>query len=110
MAPSVQQALPFVAALRSRRFRVPSLVLLAFILLAQTALIVHRIDHARAEHGAVCALCVAADQAAAPSHVAPVALAPLVPDTVTASMPTLAAALVVLPYRSRAPPPEHRRA
>jgi hypothetical protein len=110
MLPSVRQALPFVAALRSRRFRVPSLVLLALMLLAQTALIVHRIDHARAEHGAVCALCVAADQAAAPSHVAPVALSPPVPDTATASVPTPAAARVVLPYRSRAPPQGPHRA
>ena len=110
MAPPVQQALSFLAALRSRRVRVASLVLLACILLAQTLLVVHRIEHGRPEHGAVCALCVAADHAAAPSHQAAVAISPLVPDTVSASIPPLAAALVILPYHSRAPPPEHPRA
>jgi len=88
---------------------VASLVLLAYMLLAQTLLIVHRIDHSRPEHGAVCALCVAADHAAAPSRQAVVAVSPLVPDTVSASTPPLAAALVILSYRSRAPP-GHRRA
>jgi hypothetical protein len=108
MAAPVQQA--FLAAIRSRRHRVASVVLLAFVLLAQAALIVHRIDHSRPEHGAACALCVAADHAPAPSHHAPVALSPLVPDTVSASIRPLATALVILSYRSRAPPPEHHRA
>ena len=110
MAAPVQQALSFLAALRSRRYRVVSLVVLACIWLAQTLLVAHRIEHSRPEHSAVCALCVAADHAAAPSRQAVVAVSPLVPDTVSASTPPLAAALVILSYRSRAPPPEHHRA
>jgi predicted acyltransferase len=109
MTSPVQQAPSLLAALRLRRFRAASLVLLAAVLLAQTALVVHRIDHARPEHGAVCALCVAADHQAAPSHHAAVATSPLLPDFVPASIRPLAAAPALLSYRSRAPP-EHRRA
>ena len=110
MAAQVQQALSFLAGLRSRRHRVASLVLLALVLLTHTLLVVHRIDHSRAEHGVPCALCVAADHTAAPSHEAVVAIAPLQPDSVVASVRAPATALVILSYRSRAPPPTHHRA
>jgi hypothetical protein len=109
MTSPVQPAPSFLATLRSRRFRVASLVLLAYLLLAQTLLVVHRVDHSRPEHGTVCALCVAADHAAVLGHQAAVATSPSVPDTVSASIRPLAAALVILSYRSRAPP-GHRRA
>jgi hypothetical protein len=109
MTSPVQQAPSLLAALRLRRFRAASLVLLACILLAQTLLVVHRIDHARAEHGAVCALCVAADHQAAPSHHAAVATSPLLPDFVPASIRALAAAPTLLSYHSRAPPTERHR-
>jgi len=89
---------------------VASIALLAFVVLAQALLVVHRIDHSRPEHGAACALCVAADHSAAPNIATAVALSPLVPDTVLASIRTLTAALVIPSYRSRAPPPEHHRA
>ena len=102
MARPVLQAL--LPALRSRRHRAASVVLLALILLAQSLLIVHRIDHSRPEHGAACALCVAADHSAAPSHATAVALTPSVPDAVSANLRSLTAALVILSYRSRAPP------
>ena len=110
MAPPVQQTLSILAALRSRRYRVASAVLVAFVFLAQALLIVHRIDHSRPQHGAVCALCVAADHSAAPSFAIAVALSPLAPDTVLASIRPLATAPAILSYRSRAPPPERYRA
>jgi predicted metal-binding membrane protein len=105
-----QQAQPFVAALRSRRYRAASAVLIAFILLAQALLVVHRIDHSRPEHGAACALCVAADHSPAPTHEAAVALSPSAPDTVSACTRTLTTALLVLCYHSRAPPPDRYQA
>lgn len=110
MAAPLHKALSFLAGLRSRRHRVASLVLLGWVLLAQTLLVVHRIDHNRAEHSVACTLCVVADHSAAPSH-PPAIAAPLSqPDSVVASAAQPVAALVVLPYRSRAPPVEHRRA
>ena len=110
MAAPVQQALSFLAGLRSRRYRVARLALLASVLLAQALLVVHSLDHNRAEHGVPCVLCAAADHAAPPSHETTVAIAPLQPDSVVASTRAPVVALVILRYRSRAPPPEHLRA
>ena len=110
MAAPVQKALSLLAGLRSRRRRVAGFVLLGWLLLAQTLLIAHRIDHSRAEHGVTCTLCVAADHSAAPSQQTVVTLPRVQPDSVVASVPQPTAALVVLPYRSRAPPAEHHRA
>ena len=109
MAAPLHKALSFLAGFRSRRHRVASLVLLSWVLLAQTLLVVHRIDHIRAEHGVTCTLCVAADHTAAPTHQPAVATLSLQPDSVVASAAQPVAALVVLPYRSRAPPVEHHQ-
>ena len=110
MATPVHKALPFLAGIRSRRHRAASLVLLGWVLSTQTLLIVHRIDHNRVEHAVTCTLCVAADHSAAPSHTVVIALPAPQPDSVVTSAAQPAAALVILPYQSRAPPPEHRRA
>jgi len=110
MVAPVHKTLSFLAGLRSRRQGLASLVLLGWVLLGQTLLIVHRIDHSRVEHGVTCTLCVAADHSAAPSHAAVVALPVAQPDSVVASVTELTAAIVILSYRSRAPPPEHRLA
>jgi len=104
MASPIQQALKFLATVRSRRYRAAKLVLLASIVLAQAALIVHRIDHSRAGHGVVCALCVAADHAPAPSHQAALAAPSFAPDKPQASIRALAAAPFIPSYHSRAPP------
>ncbi len=79
-------------------------MLLGWVLLAQTALVVHRIDHNAAEHNTVCAACVAADHSAdagsAPAFVSirqgPTPVATSV--TESAGTPTLVC------YCSRAPP------
>jgi hypothetical protein len=79
-------------------------VLLGWLLLAQALLVVHTVDHAAAENGAACALCVAGDHlaggATAPVHYLP----PPTPDVVASTV----AGTVTLPfraaYRSRAPP------
>ena len=108
MARPAQQA--FLAQFRWRRYREASIALLAFVVLAQALLVVHRIDHSRPEHGAACALCVAADHSSAPTHEAPVAQSPSMPDTVSACTRTLTTALVVHYYHSRAPPPDRCQA
>lgn len=110
MATPVHNALSFLARLRCRRQRIGSLVLLGWVLLGQALLVVHRIDHSRVEHGVTCTLCVAADHSTAPSHQAVVALRVQEPDSVATSATRPPAALVILSYQSRAPPPEHRRA
>jgi len=110
MAAPVRKALSLLAGFRSRRRRVAGFVLLGWLLLAQTLLIAHRIEHGRAEHGVTCTLCVAADHSAAPNQQTVVALPRLQPDSVVASETRPTAALVILPYRSRAPPVEYRRA
>src|SRR5690349_2074462 len=92
------------AWLRARRRRAAAIGLLAWLLLAQTALVVHRIDHGTAEHRASCALCIAADHAAAPT---PEPLRPLVPEKpapVAFDAVGSAPVVLTLAYRSRAPP------
>ena len=105
MARSLDKALlKLLASLRARRRGSASLILLSWVRLAQTELVVHRIDHNAAEHNTVCAACVAADHSAdtgsAPAFVsirqAPTPVATSV--TESAGMPTLVC------YRSRAPP------
>ena len=65
MTASVAQKLEsFAVALRSRRHRAALLVLLGWLLLAQTLLAVHTVDHAKVENGAPCALCMAGDHLA----------------------------------------------
>jgi hypothetical protein len=105
MAQSKASAVRLLAGFRAPRHRVAVLAVLAWLLVAQALLIVHRIDHASAGHDVACALCVAADHAAGPicepvhaiAHTAP---APVAPSTVERAP----ASVLLLSYRSRAPP------
>jgi hypothetical protein len=105
MAVSRASAVSLLPGLRARRQRVRVLALLAWLLVAQALLIVHRVDHARASHDAACALCVAADHTAGPIAEPVHAIAyssppPLAAQAVEDSTP----AVFVPSYRSRAPP------
>jgi len=90
-------------SLNSRRRRPALLALLAFLLLAQTLLVVHRVDHNNAQHN-TCALCVAADHSAALPSAAAHALVPSVPEPVSAVVAESARPALIVSYRSRAPP------
>ncbi len=105
MTVSVAQRLEsFAAALRSRRHRAALLVLLGWLLLAQTLLAVHTVDHAKVENGAPCALCVAGDHlagaAAPPVHRIP----PPTPEAIASTVNGSIAVAFRAAYRSRAPP------
>ena len=95
----------FAAALKSRRHRSALLVLFAWLLLGQTLLVVHSVDHAKAERGAPCTLCVAgshmAGAAAPPAH----AIARPTPDVIESIISGGVAVAFRAAYRSRAPPP-----
>ena len=105
MARSLDKALlKSLARLRARRRGSASLVLLGWLLLAQTALVVHRIDHNAADHSAVCAACVAADQSADAGS-APVFISiPQAPTPLATSVAESAGTPALVSYRSRAPP------
>jgi hypothetical protein len=100
-----QQLSTFAGALRSRRRRPVLLVLFAWLLLAQTLLVVHSIDHIKTERGAPCALCVASDHLAgggsSPTHYVP----PPAPDVVASVVDGSVTVAFRAVYRSRAPPP-----
>jgi len=94
----------FAAALRSRRRRPALLVLVGWLLLAQTLLVVHGVDHAKAESSTPCALCMAGDHLAgaapAPAHHLP----PQTPEVVAWTVNGVIAVAFRAAYRSRAPP------
>jgi len=90
-------------SLKVRRRRPALLALLAFLLFAQTLLVVHRIDHNNAQHNA-CAVCVAADHSAALPSAAVHALVPTVPEAVSVVLAESAHPALTVSYRSRAPP------
>ena len=90
-------------SLSSRRRRPALLVLLAFLVFAQTLLVVHRIDHNNAQHNA-CAVCVAADHSAAMPAAAVHALVPPVPEPISFAVAKSVHPALILSYGSRAPP------
>ena len=90
-------------SLKERRRRPAWLALLALLLVAQTLLVVHRVDHNNAQHNA-CALCVAADHSSALPAAAVHALVPSVPAPVTSVVAESARPALIVSYRSRAPP------
>jgi hypothetical protein len=105
MTTSVTQKLEsFAVALRSRRHRSALLVLLGWLLLAQTLLVVHTVDHAKVENGAPCVLCMAGDHlagaTASPVHQIP----PPTPEAVASTVSGSIAVSFRAAYRSRAPP------
>ena len=97
-----------LAWLRARKRRAVAIGLLAWLLLAQTALVVHLIDHASAPHRASCALCIAADHSAPPISEPVHAVAPQTPAPVAFRAVESAQVVLVLAFRSRAPP-DHLR-
>jgi hypothetical protein len=105
MARSLDRALlKLLARLRAKRRGPASLVLLGWVLLAQTALVVHRIDHNAANHNAVCAACVAADQSADTGNAPVFVSLPQAPTPVATSVTESAGTPRLVSYRSRAPP------
>ena len=105
MARSFDTALlTLLERLRAPRRRLASLMLLASVLLAQTALVVHRIDHNAADHGTLCAACVAADQSADAGGAPVFVSLPQAPTPVATSVTESAGTPALVPYRSRAPP------
>ena len=105
MTTSVAQKLEsFAVALRSRRHRAAMFVLLGWLLLAQSLLVVHTVDHATVEKGVPCALCMAGDHlagaAAPPVHQIP----PPTPEATTSTVSGSIAVAFRAAYRSRAPP------
>lgn len=106
MPGTVNRGSSLLAGFRARRHRAAVLALLGGLLLAQSLLFAHRIDHDNGGHTVVCLLCLVADHpAVASAYALPVFAAPK-PVPVAASVPVSAALVVVLAYRSRAPP-EH---
>ena len=96
--------LSFQARLRSPRHALAVVAILGWVLVSQTLLVVHRIDHNAAEHGVACSLCVAADhQLGAAAHTLPM-LAPSKPDVVAPTLPSAVPRIFAAAYRSRAPP------
>jgi hypothetical protein len=105
MAQSFDKALlKLLARLRAPRRGPASLLLLGWVLLAQTALVVHRIDHNAADHSTVCAACVAADQSADAGSTPIFVSLPQAPTPVATSVAESAGTPTLVPYRSRAPP------
>jgi len=110
MARPLDKALLTLPAwLRAPRRGAASLALLGWVLVAQTALVVHRVDHNAADHNTVCAACVAADQSADAGTLQIHVVAPQAPAPVAAIVREPAGTRHVVFYRSRAPP-EHSRA
>ena len=104
MRRSPRNAISVLATSLSMRRRRPALlVLLAFLLLAQTLLVVHRVDHNNAQHNAW-ALCVAADHSAALPATAVHAFVPSVPEPASSVVAESAHPALIVSYRSRAPP------
>jgi hypothetical protein len=80
------------------------LALLAAVLLAQAALVVHRIDHNAGSHSTLCAACVAADQSADTGHTLVFASVPQARTPVASTLGLSAGTPAFVSYRSRAPP------
>jgi hypothetical protein len=105
MARSLDKALlKLLARLRAPRRGPASLILLGWVLLAQTALVVHRIDHNAADHNTLCAACVAADQSADAGSAPVFVSIPQAPTPVAISLAESAGTPALVSYRSRAPP------
>ncbi len=94
----------FAVALRSRRQQPALLVLLGWLLLAQTLLAVHTVDHAKVENGAPCALCMAGDHLAGTSAPPVHHIPPPTPEAVASAVSGSIAVAFRAAYRSRAPP------
>src|SRR5215471_14378841 len=100
MARSLDKALlNLLARFRAKRRGPASLVLIGWVLLAQTALVVHRIDHNTADHNAVCAACVAADHSADAGDAPVFVSVPQAPTPIAASVTESAGTPRLVSYR-----------
>ena len=99
-----KHVLKLVRELRSHRRRLFTLAIFGWILVAQSLLVVHSIEHSNADGGATCVLCAAAHHDAAMGSVPQFAIVPQRPEPLPV-VPAVSYAARVLPaYRSRAPP------
>ena len=94
----------FAVALRGRRHRAALLVLFGWLLLAQTLLVVHTVDHAKVENGAPCVLCMAGDHLAGGAAPPVQHIPPPAPEAVASTVSGSIAVAFRAAYRSRAPP------
>lgn len=109
MTASLEQALlSFMRALRWRRHAPVVLALLGAVIVAQSALVVHRIDHASPAHGVSCALCQAADHHAATFEEPFALVVPVEPEPVVARVAEPTNPAFTTFYRARAPPRDLR--
>jgi len=105
MTTSVAQKLEsFAVALRSRRQRPALFVLLGWLLLAQSLLAVHQVNHTSVENGAPCVLCVASDHMAGASAPPVHHIPPPTPEAAASTVSGSVAVAFRAAYRSRAPP------
>ena len=105
MAGSAEQALlSLVKGVRSPRRRLAVLAVLAWIVAAQSLLVVHRIDHTSLGHHVSCALCIAADHQAGTAEHVDFALSSPLAARVATFIDASAGIDLRVAYRSRAPP------
>jgi hypothetical protein len=105
MAGSVEKAaLRLARELRSGRHVCGIITTLACVAIAQSLLVVHRIDHASTGHQVSCALCLAADHLpGAGEQPSELPVAPTIEPIEFVAWPSVSVELA-LPYQSRAPP------
>jgi hypothetical protein len=95
----------FAAWVRARQRRATVLGVLGLILLAQTALVAHQIQHDAVAHTTTCVLCLAAGHLTgdAPAVQSPISVFALV-ERVSVAVAQPALSRPPLPYLSRGPP------
>jgi hypothetical protein len=106
MSSVVPTSVSFLAVFRARRHRAAILALFGWLLVAQTLLAAHRIDHYSGGDGVSCALCIAGDHAAAIGDHTLVVASDLKPEPIAVAIIESASLVIFLSYHSRAPP-EH---
>jgi hypothetical protein len=99
-----KRMLKLVRELRSHRHRLLTLAVFGWILLAQSLLVVHGIEHSNADGSATCALCAAAHHDAAMASVPQFTITHMRPEPLPV-VPVVSRSVRVVPaYHSRAPP------
>jgi hypothetical protein len=106
MSSAVPAGVSFLAGFRARRHRAAILVLFGWLLVAQTLLVAHRIEHYSGGDGLSCALCIAGDHTAAIGDHPLYLITDLKPQPVAVAVIESASRVIFLSYHSRAPP-EH---
>lgn len=106
--PVEKALLSFMRSLRSRKHALVVLALLGWVVLAESLLVVHRIDHTSAGHDVSCALCAAADHQAATTEPPPQLVVPVTRSPVVSFVGASQTVDVIVSYRSRAPPEDRQ--